>query len=142
MRCGNSSCTAQIKQRLQHFVSKGCLDIAGIGPRLIDAGVDAGLLHALPDIYALTTPAHKQRLTALPGVGTKKIALLEKELEKARHQPLRKVLFGLSIRHVGAVIAQDLMKVYQETYPAEQRNKPSFLAFCTEREQLLAISGI
>ncbi|MDX8388889.1 MAG: NAD-dependent DNA ligase LigA [Mariprofundaceae bacterium] len=105
LRCtGGLSCSAQVKESLCHFVSRGCVDIEGFGDKLVGQLIDVGLLHSIADIYALDYSA----IQALPGLGKKKTENLRNSIAQRRQPPLAKFLHGLGIRHVGATTAASL----------------------------------
>ncbi len=115
IRCsGGLSCSAQIKERLKHFVSRGAMDIEGMGDRLIEMLVDepadsALKLRSVADIYAVDFNLLADR----EGFGEKKIENLKLAVERSRQQPLPKFLFALGIRHVGEVTAISLSEAFR-----------------------------
>lgn len=100
--CTNIDCPAQLRRRLSHFVSKGAMDIEGLGHKRIDQLIDAGLIDSIPSIYDLTA----QQIETLERFGSKSTESLIEEIEKSKHQPFNKVLFGLGIPLVGFQIAE------------------------------------
>jgi len=99
LRCsGGLSCSAQLKERLYHFVSRGAMDIEGLGDKLIAKLVDEGLLADIADLYELDYAA----LHDWPGMGTKKIANVQNAIEHSKRRPFARFLHALGIRHVGA----------------------------------------
>ena len=109
VRCtGGLICPAQRTERLKHFVSRGALDIDGLGEKTIDQFFALGWLESPADIFRL-----KQRradILALDGWKERSVDNLLESVE-ARHEPdAARLLFGLGIRHVGSVTARDLMK--------------------------------
>ncbi|MFC1542545.1 NAD-dependent DNA ligase LigA [Pseudomonadota bacterium] len=114
IRCsGGLSCPAQLKERLKHFVSRGAMDIEGMGNRLIDMLVDEPevsplKLKSVADIYSINFDAFVGR----EGFAEKKIENLKQAVETSKQQPLPKFLFALGIRHVGAVTAISLSEVF------------------------------
>ena len=106
-RCtGGISCPAQRKQALLHFASRKALDIEGLGDKLVEQLVDAGIVHALPDLYRLDLAA----LAALERMGEKSAQNLLAALEKSRQTTLARFLYALGIRHVGENTAHDLAR--------------------------------
>ena len=97
VRCPNRACPAVRRQRLRHFTSRAGMDIEGLGRRLIDQLLDAGLVSDPASLWRLEEP----RLAELPGWGEKSAANLMTELEQAKQRPLWRLLAGLGIRHVG-----------------------------------------
>ncbi len=104
IRCQNASCPAQLKRRLQHYASRGALDIEGLGEAVVEQLVGAGLVANIPDIYGLTA----EPLLELERMGEKSVANLLAAIEASKAQPLWKLLFGLGILHVGATGARAL----------------------------------
>lgn len=105
IRCsGGLSCPAQLKERIRHFVSRPCMDIEGMGEKLVASLVDAGMLHSIADIYRLDYAA----LEAFPGMGAKKVANLKAAIGVSRRRPLARFLHALGIRHVGLATAHGL----------------------------------
>jgi DNA ligase (NAD+) len=107
LRCtGGFQCTAQRKERLRHFASRRALDIEGLGERLVDQLVDAGLLETPADIYSLEAT----RLAALDRMGEKSAGNLLAAIERSRATTLPRLLFGLGIRDVGEATALALAR--------------------------------
>jgi len=109
VRCtGGLICPAQRTERLKHFVSRGALDIDGLGEKTIDQFFALGWLESPADIFRL-----KQRradILALDGWKERSVDNLLESVEARREPDAARLLFGLGIRHVGAVTARDLMK--------------------------------
>ncbi len=108
IRCLNVACPAQLKERLEHFASRGAMDIEGMGPALIEQLVDKELVTDIAGVYTLDTKA----LESLERMGKKSAANLLAALEASKSQPLRRLLFGLGIRHVGSHVARLLASRY------------------------------
>ena len=104
IRCQNIACPAQVRRRLQHFASRGAMDIEGLGEAMVEQLVGHGLVSAIPDIYGLQLPP----LVALERMGEKSAANLLAGIKASKNQPLWKLLFGLGILHVGATGARTL----------------------------------
>jgi DNA ligase (NAD+) len=104
--CENSECPDQIKGRLEHFASRGAMDIEGLGESLIDLFVEKGLLKTYSDIYKLEN--FKDDLVAMERLGEKSISNLLNSIEKSKEKPFDKVLFALGIRYVGSGAAKKL----------------------------------
>ena len=105
-RCGNSSCPARLRRSLEHFASRGAMNIEGLGEALVDQLVTTGLVHDAADLYALTAP----QLEALERMGKKSAANLLAEIERSRQNDVWRLLYGLGIRHVGERAAQVLAR--------------------------------
>lgn len=104
--CENSDCPAQIKGKLEHFASRGALDIEGLGESLIDLFVDRGFIRTPADIYSLR--GRKDELIQLERFGKKSVENLLDAIEKSKEAPFHKVLFALGIRYVGSGAAKKL----------------------------------
>lgn len=109
LRCTNTECDAQRKERLIHAVGKNCLDLWWLGPRLVELFVDAQILSTIADLPELFTPKNKQTMRSLPGVWDKKIDQIEQEYTEKAPRPLRRVIHALCIRHIGEVSSRDLV---------------------------------
>ena len=106
-RCsGGLYCAAQRKQALLHFAGRRAMDIEGLGDKLVDQLVDAGLIRTLPELYKLGVA----KLTALERMGDKSALNLVANLEKSKSATLPRFLFALGIRHVGEATAKDLAR--------------------------------
>jgi DNA ligase (NAD+) len=106
-RCsGGLFCPAQRKQALLHFAGRRAMDIEGLGDKLVDQLVDAGIVHTLPDLYKLGV----LKLAALERMAEKSAQNLVAAFEKSKHTTLGRFLYSLGIRHVGESTARDLAK--------------------------------
>ncbi len=106
-RCsGGLYCPAQRKQALLHFASRRMMDIEGLGDKLVDQLVDAGIIRTLPELYKLGVA----KLTALDRMGEKSAANLVAALERSKQTTLARFLFSLGIRQVGEATAKDLAR--------------------------------
>jgi len=110
VRCtGGLICNAQKFERLRHFVSRGALDIEGLGEKSIQEFLDLGWLDKGPaDIFRLK--GHRADLLGREGWKEKSVDNLFAAIEAKRAPDAARLLFGLGIRHVGAVTARDLLK--------------------------------
>ncbi|MDP9097776.1 MAG: NAD-dependent DNA ligase LigA [Verrucomicrobiota bacterium] len=98
IRCVNSQCPAQVRRRIEHFASRGAMDIEGLGEAVINQLVQQTLLADVGDIYSLKAPA----LLELERMGEKSVANLLEAIKQSKSRPLWRLLFGLGILHVGA----------------------------------------
>lgn len=105
--CENTACPAQLVRRVQFFVSRSAMDIAGFGAKQAELFVREGLIREIADIYDL--PQHRQALLALEGFGEKKVDNLFQAIEASKAQPATRVLTALGIRFVGSAIAELLL---------------------------------
>ena len=111
IRCtGGLICPAQRFERLRHFVSRGALDIEGLGEKSIAEFIDLGWLHSPADIFRLRN--HRTDLLGREGWKEKSVDNLLAAIEAKRQPDGPRFLFGLGIRHVGIVTARDLLKCF------------------------------
>lgn len=100
VRCVNAECPAQFERLLEHFASRGAMDIEGLGERLAQDLARNRIVNKLSDLYDLSD--RQAQLAELEGMGEKKIANLLKGIEKSKEQPLSRLLFALGINGVGS----------------------------------------
>jgi DNA ligase (NAD+) len=106
-RCiGGLFCSAQRKQAILHFAQKRAVEVDGLGEKLVDQMVDAGIVHALPDLYRLGLTA----LSELDRMADKSARNILLSLENSKQTTLPRFLYGLGIRHVGEATAKALVK--------------------------------
>jgi DNA ligase (NAD+) len=111
VRCtGGLICPAQRFERLRHFVSRGALDIEGLGEKSIAEFIALGWLNAPGDIFRLHR--HREELLEREGWKAKSVDNLLAAIEAKRRPDAARFLFGLGIRHVGIVTAKDLLKCF------------------------------
>ncbi|MCI0889896.1 MAG: NAD-dependent DNA ligase LigA, partial [Chloroflexi bacterium] len=99
--CVNPACPAQAFRRMEHFVSRGAMDIDGVGEQLSLTLMKEGLVKDPADLYALT----KEQLLDLERMGEKSAQNVVAAIDASRKRPLSRVLFALGIRHVGSETA-------------------------------------
>jgi DNA ligase (NAD+) len=98
LRCVNRhNCPAQVLKRLEHWVSKGALDIDGVGPALLEQLVNAGLVESPADLYRLTVAD----FLTLERMAQKSAENAYNAIQKSKNQPLFRLINALGIRHVG-----------------------------------------
>ena len=100
-RCINSSCSAQVKERIKHFASKGAFDIDGLGAKLVDQLVEKGLLTSFADLFKLD----KETLAGLERMGDKSGENLIHAIEASKKISFARFLYALGIRHAGEHVA-------------------------------------
>jgi DNA ligase (NAD+) len=103
-RCNNTSCIAQLKEKLKHFVARDAMDIDGLGDAIIDQLFDKNLIADVADLYKLT----KDQLIVLDGFAEKSAEKLLVSIEKSKSCSLATLLYALGIIYVGKVSAQIL----------------------------------
>jgi DNA ligase (NAD+) len=126
--CVNAACPAQVVRRIEHWASRGALDIEGLGSKVAELLVAQGLVVDVADLYALT----KDDLLRLEGFADKRAENLLLAIAESRTRPLWRVLTGLGINGVGNVVAQ--------TLSAHYGSLEALMA--TNRQELEEIAGI
>lgn len=97
LRCTGAACPAQLLRNLMHFASRDAMDITGCGQAVLQALIDAGLVHSAADLYALTL----EDVLTLDRKKEKSAQKLIDSIEKSKSQDLSRLLFAFGIRHVG-----------------------------------------
>jgi len=106
-RCsGGLFCAAQRKQAILHFAQRRAVEVEGLGDKLVEQLVDAGIVRTLPDLYRLDL----QQLAGLERMALKSAQNLREALQKSKQTTLPRFLFGLGIRHVGEATAKELAR--------------------------------
>jgi len=105
-RCTGDGCAEKRKRGLRHFVAKDAMDIEGMGPRIVSALVDQGLVSEAADLYGLD----RATLAAMERLGEKSADNLVRAVERSRKVPLPRLLFALGIPHVGEHLAEVLAR--------------------------------
>ncbi len=107
-RCPNVSCPARMWRHIQHYASKGALDIEGLGEKNVQALLDAGLITDSADLYTITS----EQLLKLDRFAQTSADNLVSAVQEKKNPPLAKFLFALGIRHVGAQTAIDIANTF------------------------------
>lgn len=103
--CPNSAtCPAQVRGRINHFISRKAMNVDGLGKETVTQLVEAGLIRDVADLYSLRA----EELLPLERMAQKSVDNLLEGLEKSKSVPFERVLFGLGIRHVGETVAKHL----------------------------------
>lgn len=127
-RCVNPDCPAILRGAIVHWVSRDALDIDGMGEKLVRQLVATGQVHTPADLYGLTL----EQLARLERMGQKSAANVLAAIDRSRQRPWSRVLYGLGIRHVGAVNAQLLSETFTSVASLAQ----------AEQEAIAQIHGI
>ena len=106
--CVNAACPEQLVRNIEHYVSRGAMDIVGLGIKIVEQLIKEGLVKDVGDLYALK----KIQLLALEGFKDKKADNLLTSIENSKGQSLPRFIAALGIRGVGEVMARDLSQVY------------------------------
>jgi DNA ligase (NAD+) len=126
--CVNAACPAQLVRNVEHFVSKGAMDISGLGIKIVEQLIGEGLVRDVADLYSLT----KEQLLNLEGFAEKKAENLLAAIAVSKKQPLVRLLTALGVHGVGEVSASDLSLAFPSL---------DFLAKA-EEAQLQMVAGI
>ena len=108
--CTNPKCPAQGLEALKHFVSRGAMDIRGLGEQTLEKLIALDLVEDPSDLYFL----NREEVAQLPNFKEKSVANLLDSIEQGKSQPFRRVLFALGIRHVGESIAALLVTHFSD----------------------------
>jgi|UniRef100_A0A7C3SI00 DNA ligase (NAD+) len=127
-RCPNPDCRGALRRKILHFVSKGAMDIDGLGEKIIDQLLEQGLVEKVSDLYRLT----EGDLIPLERFAEKSASNLVKAIQNSKEVPLARFIYALGIRYVGEATAQLL---------AQHFGSLEELAKASE-EELLQIEGI
>jgi DNA ligase (NAD+) len=128
IRCPNPECPAQLKERIRYFASRNAMDIEGLGDKLVDQLVNAGLIRGYGDLYRLTY----EQLSELERMGRKSSENLLAGIEASKQRGLSRLLNALAIRHVGARVASVLAEHFGSMSDLQQ----------SELEQLSEVNEI
>ncbi len=107
--CPNPDCPERRWQLLSHFVSRGALDVDGLGEKQAAQLLDLGLVRTPADLYRLTA----EQLLELPGYGEQRVGNLLEAIARSTDQPFARVLFGLGVEGVGEVTARNLAQQFR-----------------------------
>jgi DNA ligase (NAD+) len=108
--CVNTACPAQLIRNLEHFASRGAMDIIGLGIKIVEQLVESHLVGDVADIYSITT----EQLLKLEGFAEKKAENLLTSIESSKKRPLSRLINALGIRGVGEVMADELSRNFQD----------------------------
>ena len=109
VRCTNSSCPAQLSRGIEHFASKGAMDIDGLGPQIVEALISAKLIGNPADLYYLTA----DKIANLERMGEKSAKNLISAIEKSKNAGLERLIYALGIRNIGEVAAAALAQKFK-----------------------------
>jgi len=128
--CSNAACPAQVQQRLEHFASRGAMDIRGIGERLSATLLEQGLIKDVADLYYLKDK--EEQLLSLEKMAEKSASNILEAIGKSKETPLPRVIFALGIRHIGEETAEILAREFRSIDALANAS----------REQLVSIPAI
>ena len=119
LRCVNPKRPAQMKEGLNHFVSRNAMNIDGLGPRILEQLFEKNLVHDVADLYTLTESDFLQ----LDKVKEKSANNFLEAIQKSKENSAERLLFGLGIRHVGAKAAKILLEHFGDIVTLSQASK-------------------
>ena len=128
VECPNPKCPGRVKESFKHFVSKGAMNIEGLGDKIIAQLIEKGMVHEAADIYHLSF----EQLVRLDKIEEKSANNLIRAIENSKNTSLGKFIFALGIRHVGEHIAQLLADHFGNLWRLQQATK----------DELEAINGV
>jgi len=128
LKCVNFECPAQILRRIEHFVSRGAMDIDGLGSAIIELLINENLIKDAGDIYSLKA----DQISDLERMGEKSADNLINSIEESKSKPLDKLIFGIGIPFIGATAAYSLARHFKSLDNLG----------VSEKEELEAINGI
>ena len=108
--CVNTACPAQLIRNVEHFVSRGAMDIVGLGIKIVEQLVNAGVVRDVADLYTLS----RESLLGLDGFAEKKADNLLQAIEVSKPQSLARLITALGIHGVGEVVATDLARNFRD----------------------------
>ncbi|HSM72803.1 MAG TPA: NAD-dependent DNA ligase LigA, partial [Anaerolineales bacterium] len=126
--CVNAACPAQLVRNIEHYVSRGAMDIVGLGIKIVEQLIEEGLVKDVADLYTLT----KEQLLALEGFKDRKADNLLTSIENSKGQSLARFISALGIHGVGEVMARDLSQTYSDLDALSQ----------AKVEELMQIAGV
>jgi len=124
--CVNAMCEAQLKEKLEHFVSRNAMNIETFGEKLVEKLYTEKLVQTIPDIYRLHT--HKDALMGFEGFAEKSVDTLLANIELSKANPLEDLIFGLGIRHVGKTSSKNLARHMQTMDALMQATEDTLIA--------------
>lgn len=110
--CQGENCEPQLRGKIEYFASRKALNIMSLGESTIKTFFENGFIRHFLDLYDLESK--EEAICSLEGFGKKSFAKLQKELERAKKEPLHKVLIALSVKHLGESKSKELSKVYED----------------------------
>ncbi len=128
VRCPNPDCPGRRSESIKHFVSKGAMDIDGVGDQLVDRLLESGMIRDAADLYSLDA----ESLAGVDRLGKKSAANIVGAIEGSKRRPPTRVLFALGIPHVGSENAELLIRHFGSIRALQK----------AERDEIAAVSGI
>lgn len=121
LRCESAECPAQLQTRLEHWVSRGAMDIDGLGPKIIEALIESGMLKDAADFYSLDAESlagvstGEMKKDGVPRTfGEKNAAKAIQQIQDSLDRPFEDLLFAIGIPHIGKTTASNLAKSFSD----------------------------
>ncbi|MBG8110115.1 NAD-dependent DNA ligase LigA [Enterococcus faecium] len=127
LRCINTKCPAQMKEGLNHFVSRNAMNIDGLGPRVLEQMYDKKLVADVADLYKLT----EEELLTLDKIKEKSANNILTAIDNSKDNSVERLIFGLGIRHVGAKAAKILAEHFGDLETLSKSDYESIIALDT-----------
>ncbi|HFD1748909.1 TPA: NAD-dependent DNA ligase LigA [Enterococcus faecium] len=127
LRCINPKCPAQMKEGLNHFVSRNAMNIDGLGPRVLEQMYDKKLVADVADLYKLT----EEELLMLDKIKEKSANNILTAIDNSKDNSVERLIFGLGIRHVGAKAAKILAEHFGDLETLSKSDYESIIALDT-----------
>lgn len=127
LRCINPKCPAQMKEGLNHFVSRNAMNIDGLGPRVLEQMYDKKLVADVADLYKLT----EEELLTLDKIKEKSANNILTAIDNSKENSVERLIFGLGIRHVGAKAAKILAEHFGDLETLSRSNFESIIQLDT-----------
>lgn len=127
LRCINPKCPAQMKEGLNHFVSRNAMNIDGLGPRVLEQMYDKKLVADVADLYKLT----EEELLTLDKIKEKSANNILTAIDNSKDNSVERLIFGLGIRHVGAKAAKILAEHFGDLETLSKSDYESIIALDT-----------
>ncbi|EGP4989768.1 TPA: NAD-dependent DNA ligase LigA [Enterococcus faecium] len=127
LRCINPKCPAQMKEGLNHFVSRNAMNIDGLGPRVLEQMYDKKLVADVADLYKLT----EEELLTLDKIKEKSANNILTAIDNSKDNSVERLIFGLGIRHVGAKAAKILAEHFGDLETLSKSGYESIIALDT-----------
>lgn len=109
IRCTNSLCPAQLSRSIEHFASKGAMNIEGLGPQIVNALLENKLIANCADLYLLS----EEQVAGIERMGKKSAQNLLQSIERSKQAGLERLIYALGIRNIGEVAAASLASRYK-----------------------------
>jgi len=127
--CPNAACPSQRQQRIEHFASRGAMDIRGIGEQMSAILLREGLVNDFSDLYYLKDK--RDRLLSIDRMAEKSVDNILNAIEKSKGRPLARLIYALGIRHIGGEMADILAREFKNLDALANASKEELLSIYT-----------